>query len=390
MAGKIGKFVASFIELFNREIKPVGESDIYNNDEDNLYPNRVELVERNSVTALACSNKLKAFITGLGFVNNDFNELVVNPKKNIKGYQFLNMVSNSIGTHRGVWVHVNYSINGDITTLDVLPYKKCRQAKEDSDGNLGKIYYGDWSKKKKIDEKEDKTWFYPFNRDNYLQQMLKDAELKGIDPTDLEAVVKNYRGQVYFLNLDDFEVYPYAWVHSVYNDADTEYRYILYRNTNYRTGFIGKTMIIPNGLDEESRQEFDGAVKKWLGVENTSGVFVINPKEAFEDPSKVIHTISLKGTYDSKQFENDEKAIENKIRKAYLSIPKILIDPEDSFFGSSGESFKEAIKYYNSETKHIRERIAYMMDLFYNGDFTIRELGNDDASRAIINKQGRL
>lgn len=389
MANKIGKFVASFIELFNREVKAVGEHDIYNNDEDNLYPNRVELVERNSVTALACSNKLKAFITGLGFVNQDFNELVVNPKKGIKGYQFLNMVSASLGTHRGVYVHVTYDIEGDIKSLDVLPYKKVRISKEDSDGHPGKAYFDDWSKPKRIGD-NDRVWFYPFSKDSYLEQMMHDAKLKKIDPTDLEAVVKNYRGQVFFLNLDDFEIYPFAWVNSVYNDADTEYRYSLYRNTNYRSGFLGKTMIIPNGLDEESREEFDKVVKQWLGVENTGSVLVINPDKQYDDPSKVIQTVELKGNYDSKQFENDERAIENKIRKAYLSIPKILIDPEDSFFSSSGEAFREAVKYYNAETKFIRERISYMMDVFFNGDFTIKELGAEDASRTIINNKGRL
>lgn len=380
---KIGKFVASLVELFDRSVKPVGEDKVYNNDSDNLYPNRVELVERNSVTAFAASNKLKSFIVGKGFVNKEFNEMIVNPKKRMKGYQFLTRLANSLKTHRGAFVHVNYDIDGNVNYLDVLSFKKCRVAKEDAFGYSGRIFYKNWDEsKKKIGSKSnnDAKWFYPFDKSekSINDQRKRDLDIQKIKEPTPEDLVKYYRGQVLFLNLDDTEVYPYAWVHPAYNDADSEYRYSLYRNNGLRTGFLDKTIIIPNGLDEESRNEFDDAVRDWLGSENSGSVFVYTPESPLEDPSKAIATISLKGSYDSKRFENDETAIANNIRKAYLSIPKILIDPEDSFFGSSGEAFIQAIEYYNKETLFIREAIAYMMDLFYNGDFSIRELGSED------------
>lgn len=380
---KIGRFVASIVELFDREIKTTDDRNIYKNDIDNLYPNRVELVERNSVTAFSCSQKLKSFIVGKGFADESLNEMIVNPVKKLTGYKVLSLIANSIKTHRGAFIHVNYDIDGNVNYLDVLNYKKCRISKEDDLGYNGLIYYKDWNEKgKRFDRKDDKCkWFYPFNRNPtvIINQRIKDAKLNKKSPDDLEALVRNYRGQVYFLSLDDTEIYPYGWVHPVYNDADNEYRISLYRNSNLRTGFLGKTMIIPNGLDEESMNEFDAAVKGWLGAENSGSVFVMKPKEQVDNLENVIRTVELKSNYDSKRFETDEKSIENNIRKAYLSIPKILIAPEDSFFGSSGEAFIQAVEYYNEETLFIRDIIAYTMESFYpKTNFTIRQLNTDD------------
>lgn len=383
MAKKLGKYFASIIELFNREIKPIGDKNIYENDVDNLYPNRVEIIEKNSVTAISASGKLKAFIVGKGFVNQSFNEMIVNKPKKMKGYHFLDKVANSLKTHKGAYIHVNYDFEGKVNYLDVLPYKKCRRSKEDDLGNNGLIYYKDWSKGQEkgfATKKENTKWFYPYNSDNKIildqrKRDLKEANIKSPKDTD---IITEYRGQVYFLTLEEDEIYPSAWINPAYNDADSEFRLSLYRNTGFRNGFLDKTIVIPNGLDEETSTELEEEMRKWLGSENSSSLFMFAPDTVVDDPSKIITVVSLKGSYDSKRFDTDEKALANNIRKAYLTIPKILIDPEDSFFGSSGEAFKEAIKYYNNETLFIREKIAYMMDLFYNGDFTIAELGSED------------
>lgn len=378
-----GKFVAKIVELFSRAISVSGEDKIYRNDKDNLYPNRVELVELNSVTALAASNKLMAFLVGRGFANQELNEMIVNKVTGMKGYEFLRRLCKSIKTHRGAYIHVNYDIEGNVDFLDVLPYKKCRKSKEDDMNYAGRIFYGDWEERseKKTKNVDGLQWFYPFNRDTkvILDQRRNDIKLKKLNDPEPEDLIRHYRGQVYFFNLDFDEVYPYAWLHPVYNDADSEFRYGVYRNTNIRAGFIDKTMFLLNGVDKETEEEFGENVKKWMGAENTSNVFIFATDEQLDNPEKAITTVTVKGNYDPKRFEGDEKSIENRIRKAYKSIPKILIDPEDSFFSSSGEALKAAVDYYNKETLTEREMIAYTMDLFFNGlDFTIKELEADD------------
>lgn len=385
MAVKLGKYFASIVELFNREVKAVGDKKVYENDVDNLYPNRIERIERNSPTASSASTKLKSFIIGGGFVNPEYNEMIVNPKKKIKGYNFLVSLANSLKTHRGAYVHVNYDIEGNVNYLDVLSFKKCRRSKEDDFGYDGVIYYKDWENNKSnviSGSKASEKWFYPYSRDKSIimdqrKRDIKESKIKEPTPQDL---ISEYRGQVFFLTLDPDEIYPYAWLNSVYNDADSEFRLSLYRNSGFRNGFLDKTILIPNGVDVESMDEFESEVKKWLGSENSSSVFLFTPDSQVDDPSKLFSVVSLKGSYDSKRFELDEDSIANNIRKAYLTIPKVLIDPTDSLFSSSGEAFIQAIKYYNKETLFIREQIAYMMDNFFNGDFTIKELGYDDIS----------
>lgn len=379
MANKIGKFVASFVELFNRKVVATGEDRVYTQDEDNLYPNRVELVQKNSPTASAASRKMRAFIVGNGFVNKDFNELVVNAKTGMKGYQFLNKVAKSLSIHRGVYVHVNYDIDGNTNYLEVLPYKKVRKSKEDSDGFPGCYYYKDWADEGNAFSKTDSScrWFYPFNRDVDIinAQRANDVKLKKREVEDITNLITDYRGQVFYLNLDDDQVYADAWIDSVYNDCDSEYRFSLYTNTNVRNGFLEKTVLVANGLDKETSEELVKDMKGWLGAENTSSLYLFVPEGEVDDPEKIFTSIPLKGNFDTKRFDSDQERIQNNVRKAFLSIPKLLIDAPDSMFSSSGESMAEARRYYNEETKHLRENVAYMMDNFYNGDFTIQELG---------------
>lgn len=378
---KIGKFVASFFELFSREVKTFSDDRIYKNDSDNLYPSRVEAIQRNSVTAKAASNKLKSFIVGKGFKNKAFNEMVMNPRTGMKGYQLLEKIAKALSTHRGCFVHVNYDIENKINYVDVLPYKKNRVSKEDSFGFAGVIYYKDWEAKEAFSkDKKSCRWFYPFNKSEKFvnDQRVKDLVEQGAELT-AENMVTQYRGQVYFLNLDeDDEVYPYAWCDSVMNDCDSEYRMSLYINTNLRSGFLGKTIVVANGIAEEDAEDMENNIRGWLGAENSSNVMTFIPTTPVDDPTKIFTAVKLESAFDSEQFEHDKASIANNIRKAYLSIPKILIDPEDNFFGSSGEAFKEAVKYYNEETLFLRERVAYMFDKFFDGDFSIEELGSDE------------
>lgn len=378
----IGRFVSSIVELFTRVVKPSGDNSIYNNDSDNLYPNRIEIIERNSPTASACSNKLKAFIMGKGFADEAVGDTVVNKHKGLTLNDIKNLIAHSVKTHRGACLHINYDIEGAINYLDVLPYKKCRISKEDTFGNQGKVYFRDWDVKKRIGQSSGERWFYPYNGDISAvnEQRRNDAKIGKYEGADAETILRNYRGQVLFFSLDDTEVYPYAWLNPAYNDADSEFRLGVYRNNNLRSGFLDKVMIIPNGLDEESQVEFNEAVKEWLGAENAATAFVFNPPAGqLIDLNNTIRTIELKGTYDSKRFEQDEKAYANNIRKAYLSIPNILIEPSDSFFGSSGEAFREAVEHYNDETQHIRDAITGVFERIFGDDrdYTIKPLGND-------------
>jgi hypothetical protein len=354
---KSNKFLINIVELFDRVLPFNKEDGIYKNDIDNLYPNRIEITEKNSTTANSCSNKLGQYIYGKGFANNSTS--VKNKKgEPITSNDCLQLVVNSIKTHRGAFIHLNYDFENKVNYFDVLDYKKCRISKEDMHGYSGNIIYKDWNQKTSnfsVSKKKD-LFFYPYNPLNVNAQRKVDSPKS----EQVEELIRNYRGQVLFLSLDNSNVYPYAWLsgQSVY-DADSEFRLALYRNGSIRKGFQDKTMFIANGMDKETGIAFDKEVQKWLGAENAGSVFVFKTQEFLENPEKVIVPIQLKSSYDSKKFELDEKAFENSIRKSYLQIPKILINDNDGgIFGTSGEALQEAQRIYSNETAFIREKIS--------------------------------
>ena len=356
---KTKRFAASIVELFTRAINFVPSEHIYTNDSDNLYPNRVEITEKNSSTASSASGKLYSFIVGKGFTDKTLNELIVNKNTRLTGYGLLKKIAKSIKTHKIAYIHVNYDIEGEINYLDVLKTKNVRVSKKDLFGYDGVLYYKDWAEsdgsfKGFFKDKANARWFYPFNPDKsvILDQRLRDGE------GDLEKSILNYRGQVFSISLEEDEIYPHSFLHSAMLDADSEFRLSLYRNTNLREGFLDKTMLIPNGLTDPEYEIFKEKVKSWLGSENSGSVFVFAPSENIPDIEKFITTVTLKGSYDSDRFKNDEESFANNIRKSYLSIPTILIDPKEGIFGQSGDSLVEAIRYYNKETLFIRETIS--------------------------------
>lgn len=364
-------FLIGIVELFDRVLPFSKEDKIYLNDVDNLYPNRMENHEKNSTTANSCASKLSQYIFGKGFVNNT--QTFLNKKGDtISVNDCLQMVVDSVKTHRGAFIHLNFDVENNVNYFDVLDYKKCRLSEEDHNGYSGAIVCKDWKKKKGFMDKDSSLTFYPYNPKNINAQRIKDA--KGSEVVD--DLIRNYSGQVLFLSLDNSNVYPYAWLcgQAVY-DADSEFRLALYRNTSIRKGFQDKTMFILNGFDPDTKKDFDGNIQEWMGAENSGSVFTFTTPQFLDNPEKVIVPIQLKSSYDSKKFELDEKAFENNIRKCYLQIPSILINDKDGgIFGTSGDALKEAQRIYSNETEFLREKISALFKKITGVENTILPL----------------
>lgn len=382
----LAKFTAKFVEIYNRLIPQRKECDydIYLNDVDNLYPDRLEAIERNSVTALSCSNKLGNFIFGKGFENNFASEINTRKNQKITLNRCLLDVTNSLKTHKAVYIHLNYDIEGKVNYFDVLEYKKCRKVKEDDYGNEGIVIYKDWSKVEKrfsfITERKSKKnkWFYPYNPENVNPQRQKDNP-KG----DIKTQIVNYRGQVLYYSLDDRnQIYANGWLNAqAMNDADSEFRMSLYHNNNIRLGFIDKTILITNGLDPDSEAQFQKDFYEWLGTENAGGVYHINTPYQVEDIKSTISVETVASSYDPKKFKEVLEDIKNNIRSCYLQIPKILIDDKDGgVFGNSGEAIEQATKVYNSETAPIRYEIEDLFKKIFDIEFRIIPIIQEEVS----------
>ncbi|TSE05256.1 hypothetical protein [Aquimarina algiphila] len=372
---------AKIIELFTR-LFPVMEKDnsIYYNGEDNNYPERIERLINNSVTAKLAANKMADFIIGKGF-EGDINKAVINTKGDTF-YTILKKIARSIAYQKSFFLHINYNIEGEPNYLDVIPVKKGRISKEDDFLNKGKIWVANkWEITKGFPKKskEKKKWYYPYNpnlavinaqrnKDFYKYSDNKKLVLTTKEKVDLK--IEGYRGQVLFVNLEDENIYANAYIDPAYEDADTEYRISTFRNDNIRNGFIGATVAtVAVDPDEDEAKITDEQLKSLLGAENSSNILKVEAEVDSNGKLKeVVKFETVKSEVDTKRFQYDEQKTEERQLNCFNNIPKILVKNSDSsLFGTSGEALKVAQEIYNQETEEERKTIEQTLNKIFKG-----------------------
>ena len=374
---KSGNYRADNVELFSREIKSdTNSSDkIYSRDADNLYPHRIEKVINNSPTGRRCANLMSKYIAGKGNTSN-----FKIGKKYIN--DIISAASASISKQYGVYFRIKYGIDttrtmadGDvkfnINYTEVLDYVPMAKSKEDDDDFDGKFYMLKDDDEGGLSGKDDDLkWFYPFNQDPKVikYQMLNDCKEKNITDPSLEDLIRNYRGQVFYLNLTPEYIYALPLADSVYNDLDTEFRISTYNNTQTRKGFLGKTLITKyeDADGDDADEEFDEELKTWLGSENSSTVFVVTvPQSVTVDLDKAFVVNQLKPQFDDKLFESTIKNIRQNIMGAFNNIPEALVFAgSGALFGTSAQAYTEMKKFYWEQNEYERSQLEQTLRLF--------------------------
>ncbi len=117
-------------DIFKRKTTFDSKLNVYRNGEDNVYPERIDRLINNSVTAKTATNLMIQNIIGKGFgLEHDF--LIVNKTKNINLYNFADDLANSKVRQRGFFIHVMPNANYKIASVELLPFKDCRIGKKD-------------------------------------------------------------------------------------------------------------------------------------------------------------------------------------------------------------------------------------------------------------------
>lgn len=346
----------TIIELFKRHTPLDNTDNIYHNGVNNLYPCEIERVINNSTTAKPARNMMAKFIAGRVTYQNP----VINQKKGYRVSDLVFLMAWDLATHGGFFLLVKYGIiNGEIKPIeyDVLDYAKCRISKEDDDDNEGMIIYKDYEPKsgKRSKKKENKIQFMPYTTDkNVLLGQI------GAESDNLEEGVKAFKGNVYFCNPTNY-TYPLSPFDAAYNDMDSEYRISLYNNTMTRTGFLGKTLVLTAGLDEEEGKSVKQNVQMWLGSENTGGVYHADV-EIGADLDQVIKIVQVQSQFDDDMFENTKASIRSNILAQANNIPEALIySSNGAMFGSSGEAYEQMKLFYSEQTESERELIENVL-----------------------------
>lgn len=362
---------SKLVEIFSRIIGVQDRKDkIYVNGSDNQYPERIERVINNSVTAKLSVDRFITYLVGLGF-EEGINETIVNKRKNLTIYDILNRIAKDVAYQKGFYLHVNYDGLGNVNYLDVLKFKDCRVSEEDDFGYSGYI----WHSKKWVEEgnlfsvlnKKQKNWYYPYNPNIEVinAQRRKDSG-KNASPEDL---VKGYRGQVLFVNLDADTVYPNSYIDPAYNDADTEHRISLFRNDRIKTGFLGANLvIIPEVADDKEWKQKQEEFKGLLGAENSSNIMVVEAKlDGDRKLSEYVHIETIKSEVNTEQFQYDEKMVQENILNCYR-VPKMLVkSPEGALFGPNAESLRVNQSIFQEETEKERNEIENALKKVFKG-----------------------
>ena len=366
-------------DITNRnEVKYDKQRGIFNNGADNSYPQRVEKIINNSVTAKAAADKAKAFFIGDGFVDETLNDIELYSDINGKVtlYKLLSSVAHTISRQKAAAIQVQYDGTFGISGIKPIPYRNCRFGQKDSNKYSGLIHvYDNWEKRKDSEFKPEKA--FKINAYNPDKKIIESQFKRG------------YMGQIAMLLLDDEYIYPLAQIDPALEDADTESQIKAFKNGELRSGFFAKYVLYHTAFASEGEQAaFKQTMNKFTSGEHTSSVLMAE-SEFNEETGELIKGANfqlqkIEQNINDKIFESYEKSVANNIRKSFWNIPSILIEQQEgSMFGQSGEAMKAAFEIYNSDTKFVRASIEqWFKELFshstdtrlQNANFEIKTL----------------
>jgi len=372
----LGGFKSTIIEIYKKVVEYDKNLGIIKNGEDNLYPERADRFINNSVTAKTCAKIMASYLAGKGWGTAD--TILTNKAKGTSLRKFSDNIATSLAKQRGVFIHVNYNANFKPSSYEVLPYTSCRLGKKDDNkynGKIGVCY--DYEKKIK---NTDITYIDVFNP---IKEIVK-AQIENSKGETFVEKLKNYKGQILYVNIDDEYVYALSQIDAVMNDCDSEAQASIYKNKSLRKGFFGKTLIVTKPLSgsledypdekewalaESERKNFKETIQKFIGAENVGDALHLELQ--YEDEAGIDKAILFKdisSNIDDKIFSYTEESVFKNILMAFNSIPPAIVRPENSVFSASGESIKAMQVVYQDNTESERsvliQTVKKLMDLF--------------------------
>jgi len=352
------------IDIWKRYTPFTKSTEIHSNDTDNAYPERMDRLINNSVTAKSAAAMMVQYLIGKGY-GVDVDSLIINKDKNLKLVDFADDVADDLAKQRGVFIHVNWNAMYQIVDMAVIPFEWCRVGKKDSKDWAGKIIiHRDWPKFKK-GEGEFIDVYNP-------RKKVIDAQVEKAGGWD------KYKGQILFINMDSKLIYPLSRIEAVANDCDSEAQSAVYKNRLLRKGFFGNTLVVTRplvgeGLEpgstalidaESEREKFQKAIKDSLGAENTGGVLCLEMDFAGEKLEDAILIKQIESNIDDKLFNYTETSVRENILVAFNNLPAGLMKTNDTaMFGNSGEAIREMKNMYWENTNKERNLLTATINL---------------------------
>jgi hypothetical protein len=364
----------SITDIFKRKTPLEKKTNIYNNGDDNAYPEKIDRYINNSVTAKTASNLMIGSLLQKGFGVHD--KIIVNSNKNLTFYDFADDIANFKVKQRGCFIWIGWNANYKISDVQVLQFQNCRISKQDSEEYSAKILYSkQWGESKQTD--------------------LISFDVYNPDTTVIDSQVKiakgweKYKGQVLYVNDDNEYIYPLSRIDAVQLDCDNEAQASIYKNTLLRKGFFGKTLVITRPLTDNdlpetvvndkgelipnrewqeqksARDDFKKTIKDFVGADNAGGALHIELDFEHEDLENAILFKNIESKLDDKIFEYTESSTRKNILIAFNNLPNGLVEQSEGIFSNSGEAIKEMRKQYDSNCEKERSQFLYLLNMLW-------------------------
>lgn len=364
------------IDLVKRITKYDKKIGVILNGEDNAYPERVERFINNSVTAKMASRLMATYISGKGF-DEEANKVIVNKTNDTTLMKVTYKTSKSVSKHRGIFLHVDWNANFDISSFDMLPYSHCRLGEKDDLNYNGKILvYNNWDGSMgKFDSKKVDVVDVYNERKEVIQSQVN--RVKG--DTDLDKW-RNYKGQILYVNFDEEYDYPLSTIDAVMHDCDSEGQASVFKNRSLRKGFFGKTVMMTKPMirkfssykdpkdfynDKSQRDKFKNTMEEFVGAENNGGLLHVELEHDGEKFDEAVKFENIPSDIDDKMFEYTENSVFKNILVAFNNLPSGLIRSDNTLFGNSGALLKEMKKSYQENTSQEREELEEIIMHLY-------------------------
>lgn len=337
---------------------------IYNYGDDNLYPQKVKSIADRSPSTKSAIETAADFVNGDGFLNESLNDIIIN-KDNETFLDLLRFICSEKKTFKGIAIHVNYNLFGEIAEINGIPFEFVRVA-SDKDG-----YYVHpaWEQNYNLFDKKvnEKIFYNKFNPENALNEIA-------------EIGFENYKGQIFYFKEDKKSIYPLCKFDSVLDYSQYEAEASLYQLGNIQNGFsLSGVAKIP--LNAKFQDQNDDITNKFklnaVGGQN-AGRFItmqIPPTAGEMKDFKVFENIS-RNNIDG-LFTNQNKNAEVKIYAAFKQ-PRILNSITDGGMFNDQE-LQDAYNYYNTVTEIDREEVRKILNkitefsIWAGNDFEIKK-----------------
>lgn len=377
----------SITDIFKKSVKLDKKANVYFNGEDNAYPERMDRLINNSVTAKTATNLMIQSLLQKGL--GEHSAVIVNKNKQLTFSDFADDVANSKVRQRGIYVWIGWNANYKIGSVQLLPFHSCRVSKQDSEEYSSKICYSKmWDENKQTDLIEFDV--YNPNKDVIDSQVTKAGGWE------------KYKGQVLYINDDNDYIYPLSRIDAVQMDCDSESQASIYKNVLLRKGFFGKTMVVTRPLtdsdlpktivvdnkevvnpeyyqQESERDAFKKTIEDFVGAENSGGAIHIELDFEHEDLDKAILFKNIESKIDDKLFDFTESSVRNNILVAFNNLPNGLVQQSEGIFSNSGEAIKEMKKQYDDNCAKEREQLVILLNNIW------KQMENYDGKPIVLN-----